>query len=162
MPFEIEMTEKTMRNNAPIELFAVDGVSVKVKLLGSARAEEWAESLGELNVVDAQINALTMRSLSTATDAKALRKGEADKAKLFKEKRLHVRKALFDYAPEVMTPEVLDGASALQIESALAFLRKWADPFVVGKTLDDLANKDQMRLSLQMLDAAGKVKNLQP
>jgi len=151
-----DIPEKFLRNNSVVKLFDLDGTDIGVKLLGSNRAEAWAEKAQAIDDLDNQINFLASRleklfaRRANAPDddeanAKMLEGAQADlmaKVRAAQKDRYgRIKVALLDYDPEVFTQDVIDRATAAQIVFSYTTLKHHTDPFVVNGVLQIEAAK---------------------
>ena len=143
--------EKFLRNDDPVPLFEIAGVSVAVRLLPANRAEAWSDRARAVDDIDMDIEAQAklFGAASGARDKAAgagdgagfiMATAEFDRIKdgiraLQKRRWDSILALLKEYDPDVFKEEILGIATAGQLSAAFLILKGYNDPFVVTRSL---------------------------
>lgn len=145
-----DVSEKSIRSNAPLSLFTVevDGakVEVKSKLLGADAADAWLETYcfpvectaRKTNLLKARLQRAEANSQEAKDDD--IKESDTDaeatiRLQLLSTKREYVkviRNALKAMNPDVFTEPILTAATAAQLFSAYERIYELTDPLQVG------------------------------
>jgi hypothetical protein len=151
------LSEEKVRRNDPIELFELEGQTLTVRCLPAKEAERWAQDALEVVFLKMRVTFLVQRMNATMPVEKDGAYEAycelADTIRKLQVERWEALKArLVEYDSTVFTPEVMEKASAAQLESAFNTLRNYNDPFLVS---DGLALSEVINLRLASVGTKG-------